>query len=462
MARLPFLDRENELARLKNAFADPGGALVVIYGRRRCGKSRLLHEALDAERDVYFVADLRDAAVQRESLAAEIARKIRGFDSVRYPDWSSLLAAWAERAPEGSVLVVDEFPYLAQVSPELPTVLQRTWDRSAARPLRLTLCGSSQRMMHGLVLDRTAPLYGRAREILKVEPLSPRWLPVALRVSGVEAVEAYSVWGGLPRNWELAAGYAGLGEAIRALVLDKRGVLHSEPPRLLLDDMRSGVQASSILSLIGSGVHRIGEIAARLQKPATALARPVAGLVDLGHVRREVPFGESPRSSKRSLYRLADPFLAFWYRFVQPNESLLELDLVDAVHERVRQGFALFAGEIWEDLARISVPRLRAGGVDWGPALRWWGTDLDGRSVEIDVAAESLDGKSILVGEAEWTGRPQARLLASELAEKSRRLPFVRGRPVHLALWLKAASQKSPSPEGVSVVGPAATLEACG
>ncbi len=174
-------------------------------------------------------------------------------------------------------------------------------------------------MMQGLVLDRTAPLYGRATEILKIEPLPCGWVWKALRTTGDrDAIEAVAVWGGIPRYWELAADYPDREAAIQGLVLSQLGVLYDEPTRLLRDDLRDLAQAASILTLIGQGCHRPSEIASRLGMPATSLSRPLERLLELGLVRRDQPFGASPRDSKRSLYRIGDPFLRFWFRFPAP------------------------------------------------------------------------------------------------------------------------------------------------
>jgi len=168
--RLSFLNRSDELARLRRLFRQPGRGFAVLYGRRRCGKSRLLLEALPADRGVYYVADDREGPLQRAALAAEVGRLLRGFDRVTYPDWDALLArVWAE-ARSGAVLAIDEFPALVAVAPELPSLLQRRIDAAQAGAPHLLLAGSSQRTMQGLVLDRNAPLYGRATEILKVGP----------------------------------------------------------------------------------------------------------------------------------------------------------------------------------------------------------------------------------------------------------------------------------------------------
>ena len=435
--RLPFLDREKERARIVRAVRSDSPSFVVVYGRRRCGKSRLLQEVVQPETDVYYLADLREPPLQRRSLAAEVARLVPHFDEAEYPDWQAFFSTWRERADDGSCLVIDEFPHLVQLSPELPSVLQRLLDTPGDKALHLVVCGSSQRMMHGLVMDSTAPLYGRATEALRIRPLPARWITRALDVHGCGAIEAYAVWGGSPRNWELASDFPAVDTAVRELVLDRDGVLHDEPRRLLLDDMRSAVQPHSILSLVGAGCHRVSEIASRLGKPVSSLSRPMALLTELEHVDRETPFGESPRSSKRALYKLADPFLQFWYRYVLPNESLLAVDLVDAVYERIVPTLPEHVGQVWEELARMSVPELPLHGTRWGPARRWWGTDLRGVPHEIDVVAESLDRKLVLVGEAKWTEAVNAARLAGELRRRAEHLPFVRGRPVLYALWTK-------------------------
>src|SRR5215468_12468811 len=279
---LPFVDRHGELARLRRALTARTSSLVCVYGRRRAGKSRLVTTALDGLAAVYYLADERDEHLQRRALAREIERLIPGFARVEYPDWDALLDRWAEAAPPGAVLAIDELPYLVRAAPSLPSILQRRIDRGPGRQ-HWVICGSSQRMMHGIALDAAAPLYGRAREILKIEPLRFPYLSEALHLRRAEdAVEAYATWGGIPRYWELAAGAASLQAAQRDLVLDPLGVLHAEPQRLLLDELSETMHAHSILALIGQGCHRLSEIAGRLGRPATSMTRPLALLVDIG------------------------------------------------------------------------------------------------------------------------------------------------------------------------------------
>lgn len=460
MAKLPFLNRTEEFGRLETLVARKEGALGVVYGRRRSGKSRLIRELLAGKPSVFYVGDDRESSLQRANLATEIARLLPGFDQATYPQWNSLFQRFWAEARKGTVLVLDEFPSMVSVSPELPSLLQKYIDQRTERGIHLLLAGSSQRMMQGLVLDGSAPLYGRAVEILKLSPLSAFWIQKALRFSKRDAhlaTEAYSVWGGIPRYWELAADQPSRVDAIRALVLSPLGVLHEEPRRLLMDDLRETTQASSILSLIGRGSHRISEIAGRLEKPATSLSRPLQRLIELELVKRETPFGSSPRTTKRSVYRIADPFFRFWFRFVEPNLSRLEARSIDAVTRDVERDFAHHVAGIWEELVRASVPRMRYRDIEWGPAGRWWGSGLDRKTYEIDVVAESVHDGSLLVGEAKWTADVDPERELSRLQQKAEQLPLARNKKVVLGLWVKSTrARRRPS----SVFTPRHVLDA--
>jgi len=150
------------------------------------GKSRLLQEVL-GQKHVYFLADQREPTLQREAFAIEIARMVPGFDQAVYPSWDVLFSALNTRPTNGLVVAIDEFPYLAQMAPELPSIIQKLVDQRSGLQFALVVCGSSQKMMQGMVLDSSAPLYGRASEIIKVRPLAAGWIRDALHMRGVPA-----------------------------------------------------------------------------------------------------------------------------------------------------------------------------------------------------------------------------------------------------------------------------------
>ncbi|HEX8107445.1 MAG TPA: ATP-binding protein [Kofleriaceae bacterium] len=445
---LPFVDRRAELGRLCRALTARTSSLVCVYGRRRVGKSRLVTTALEGLAAVYYLADERDEHLQRHSLAREIERLIPGFARVEYPDWDALLDRWAEAAPAGAVLAIDELPYLVRAAPALPSILQRRIDRGPGRQ-HWVICGSSQRMMHGIVLDAAAPLYGRAREILKVEPLGFPYLSEALRLRRAEdAVEAYATWGGIPRYWVLADGAASLQAAQRDLILDPLGVLHAEPQRLLLDEVSETMQAHSILALIGQGCHRLSQIAGRLRRPATSLSRPLALLVDIGLVKRELPFGEHPRRSKRTRYRIADPFLRYWYRFVDPNRSLLEARHLDV---QTQTAWLSHLGESWEEIVRASIPDVSIDTARWQPAQPWWGRAGDGPDAEIDVVAAHRDDRNrLLVGEVKLSlDAADVPRLLHDLEAKARACDWARNKQLTLRLWTLRWQARSRRPPAV-------------
>lgn len=451
--RLVFLDRESELSRLRRRLDGTGPSFCVIYGRRRCGKSRLLRQAVRGRKCAFYVGDERDAALQIESAARAISAVVPGFDQVAYPGWEPLLDRWWREAPAGAVLVLDEFPWTVAASPELPGLLQKHLDENATKGNHTVVCGSSQRMMQGLVLDRNAPLYGRANEILQVKPLGAAWLGRAFGTDDPAAIlDLHATWGGVPRYWELARDFNNHSAAVRALVLDPMGILHQEPERLLYDDMRELSQAATVLALIGRGCRKVSEIAGRIGKPATTLSRPLKRLIELGFVRRETPFGVEARDAKRSHYAIADPFLGFWFRFVEPNRSRLEAGLLDAVERDVKRAWNAFAGEEWEAMARHAVPKLRIGDREWEPAGRWWGPGLDRNPLEIDVVAFSQDRSAVLIGEAKLrTNERDLDRLTETLAGKARLLPLAAGLTTVPCVFAASSASRA-RPEGLEVV----------
>ena len=427
MKRLKFLNRSNEKSRIQKALASELGIFCCIYGRRRLGKSRLLQETSSNKRTVYYVGDEQEAPLQREAMARAISRILPDFNKVQYPSWSVLLERWWSDASAGSVLIIDEFPYLVKTSPELPSLIQRLLDQYKTKALHLIVCGSSQRMMHGLVLDGAAPLYGRAQEIIKITPLKAGWIGDALSLNRpMDMIEAYSAFGGIPWYWELAGSYDSFWESINAMILDPMGILHNEPHRLLLDNMRDTVQASSVLTLVGQGCNRLSEIAARLGKPVTSLTRVMARLLDLDLLSRETPFLTSVRSSKKTLYWLHDPFLAFWFRYVEPNRSRLEAGLISKVQADIRKSYSHHKAWVWEKMVRDSIPHLSIADNEWMLAQRWWGAGKDRKPMELDVLSESVDGKSLLVCEVKLTANEKdIGRIRHELMLKVEQLPFI-------------------------------------
>ena len=438
---MKFVDRIDETARLKDALAREKSSLVVMYGRRRLGKSTLIKRVL-SENDVYFLADRSEEQHQRVLLAKVIAQIFPDFDKLTYPDWESIFRAVNYRTEKRFTLCLDEFPYLVEQSPELPSVLQKLVDEKLLK-YNLVLCGSSQNMMYGLFLDSTAPLYGRADEIMRLTPIHLPNIQKALHLNAMNAIEEYAVWGGVPRYWELRENRSSLDDALWRNILSVNGTLYEEPIKLFQDDVKDIVKTSTIMSYIGTGANRLSEIAARCNEPATNLSRPLKKLIDLGFLEKDVPFGIDEKNAKKSLYKIADPFMAFYYQFVVPNRSFIELGRRLPLEQALTAHFSEYVSIHWEKLCRDAVTGNMVNGIVYGKAKRWWGSilneDKKPEQVEFDVMAESLDKKYLLVGECKWTTGENGKQLTAELLRKANLLPFAKSYTIVPMLFLKNA-----------------------
>lgn len=432
---MKFVDRIEESKRLKQVLTANKSTFTVIYGRRRLGKSTLITRTLGAN-DVYYLADQTDATLQRKLLAKMVASIIPGFDKAIYPDWNVFFDTLNDRTSQKFTLCIDEFPNLVESSQELPSILQNKIDSKRLK-FNLIICGSSQQRMYGLVLDATSPLYGRADAILKITPIKVPYIQDALGVSAVEAVEEYAVWGGVPRYWELREGYANLREAIENNLLSVNGTLYEEPLKLFKDDINDIVKTATIMSYVGAGAHRMSEIAGRSGEIATNLSRPLAKMISLGYLTKEIPFGENEKNSKKSLYKISDPFMNFYFRFVIPNRSFIEIGRISPILADLDAHFSDFVSEYWEKLCRETVSGNELDGITYGIARRWWGNVSREERIELDVVAESSDKKYLLVGECKWTTQENSSRLLAELKEKAQKLPFAKNHTIIPKLFLK-------------------------
>jgi AAA+ ATPase superfamily predicted ATPase len=207
--------------------------------------------------------------------------------------------------------------------------------------------------------------------------------------------------------------------------------------------MRDIIQASTILSVIGAGANRLSEIAARVEKPATQISRPLDKLIELGLIDREIPFGEHPKNCKKSLYKIADPLMSFYYRFVIPNRSLIELDRTNIVLNEIKENFTDYIGWHWEQVCRKAISGSTINGITYHIASRWWGNISRDETLEIDIVAQSSDKKTILVGECKWGKVANSDLMTAKLLEKAKKLPFIKGKEIVPLVFAKECKEQN-------------------
>jgi hypothetical protein len=316
---LGFVNRELELREL-DAAARRGG-LLVVYGRRRVGKTRLLRHWLSSRAGRYSQAIEAPAELQVRQTFEDVRA---GWEAPIAPrSWQEFLDLAARRKGRW-ILCLDEFPYLAASDPSLPSRLQRWLDHEIPPGLLLVLAGSSTSLMHRLFLGRASPLFGRASKLLPVRPMDyAAFCRACSRAPGdLDSFETYSCVGGIPKYWEFVEpGRDALGAA-EALYFDDAPYMEQEPQRILKDEGVAGLNALAVLETVGRGAARPSEIASRLGMVQTNLSRLFQQLLDASILERELPYGESVRSTRKSLYRIQDPTLRFWFRVYSPHRSL--------------------------------------------------------------------------------------------------------------------------------------------
>ena len=435
-----------------------------MYGRRRVGKTELLREFCKEKRHLFFVSTLSSDGHQLAGFSQQIwaythSQVPEGFT---FPSWEAAFRGLTE-LPGRPVVVMDEFTYLISGNKAIPSILQKVWDEGLKDSrVFLILCGSYVGMMEREILAYRAPLYGRrtaSRYLLPVDlPTAAQFFPA---YSAERQIEIWSVLGGMPYYLQIFEDSAGVLANIRRHILDTQGRLYNEPRLVLMEELREPRNYFSILRAIAEGRTRLNEIAlASGVGNGSKTAQYLSILQEMRLVSRRVPATETqPAKSKKGIYEFTDPFLRFWFRYVQPNVGSLELGLADAVlAERVRPTFAAFAGRAFEQAARDYVARLaRANALPFVPDRigSWWD-----RQAEIDVMAVGEDEQAILLGECKWSPRPLGTNILKELQAKAGKLPAIDlNSRVSYALFSKSGFtpelRKLARQQGVLLVTPA-------
>lgn len=441
---MEFVDRKKEIDRLSKALKSEKKRFIVMYGRRRLGKSTLIKKIL-TETDVYFEADLNEPLVEMKLLVNAIRMHYPAFADAKYDSWDTLLMHFNAICNDNSTLCLDEFPYLVKKNAALPSMIQRLLDSGELR-FNLIICGSSQRMMEKLVLNAAEPLYGRADEKICLQPIPIPYWKEAFHLDGKSAFEEFSIWGGVPRYWVLREDYDGMWEAVEGLILDEHGILADEPNALFLDETSEIAPYSSILTAVGSGNTKYSSVADAVGKKVTELSQPIKNLREMSYLAKDVPFGENEEKSRKTLYRISDPFMSFYYRYVAPNKSYLALGKPERIMDRIKHDFNCHVGMIWEVCCLRAVSFTDMFGKEWGMASRWWGSipkkDNDSKvtghiDIELDVVTESIDKKSLFVGECKWNASDYAERLFHTLKAKVDKIPQFADYEINYVLFLR-------------------------
>ena len=423
-----FINRQQEIDALEKMYRSEHAEFFILYGRRRVGKTELLMQFCKDKKSIYFIASqLREQDHLRQ--LTEVSRHVIDeplLQNITFNDWESALIYFAQQSQEERlVIVLDEFQYLCEDNAALPSLIQRFWDiHGKNSKLFLILCGSQISFMEREVLAECSPLYGRRIGQLQLLPLNYRdagsFFPDFF---SKEKLVIYGILGGIPAYLKRFTSQQNqpekrtLKNAIIDELLTPQAYLFDEVNFLLRMELRDPRTYASLLQAIAGSATRLNEISQRVGLETTNVNKYLSVLRELGFIKRETPVTEhNPQKSRKGIYKIADNYLNFWYRFVQPNRSLIETGNADLVYQQmIAPHLSDFMGHIFEDISRQYIKHYWDEKLKITPKLvgAHWESNL-----EIDILTENIDG-SHWFGECKWWNQPVGENVLDQLIEKS-------------------------------------------
>ncbi len=420
-----FFGREREMEELDKLWASPKEEFLILYGRRRVGKTALLAEWIrrTGNRALYWVASPTSATAQLRSFSQAIYNfenpGLPAPDGFTYVNWEQAFRQIARLTKdERMALFIDEFTYLLEVDPAIAGLLQNIWDHVLkSANIFLCLSGSHLGMMKREFFSYQAPLYGRASAQIHLQPFyfgSTRgFFP---NYSAVDRVALYSIFGGVPAYWERVDPSKSISWNIKRHLLTSNNLLQSEPRLLLQDFISDPHNYLSILSAIANGAHIIKEIADITGLPSGHVSKYLGVLTETGFVERRVPVTE-PGPSRAGRYHITDHYLRFYFRFLADRQDQLALGAQDIALAEITRHMIDFIGRYtWEELCREWV--LRAGALGALPLMSDHVGSAWNSKVQVDVVGINSMEKTLVLGECKWTLSGNERKVMAELVEE--------------------------------------------
>lgn len=424
-----FIDREAEMEVLQNEYDRNGSALVVMYGRRRVGKTTLISEFIKGKPALFFLAS-EESEMQNRLAFKDKAAEFIDSDLLRnasVKNWDVIFKTIMEASFKSKpVIVIDEFQYIGKSNPAFPSVFQRIWEENLKhRQVMVILCGSLISMMESQTLAYNSPLYGRRTAQIRLAQIPFRhYAEFFPHKNRRELIEMYAITGGIPKYIELFAESKDIYTAIQNNILNRSGYLYDEPNFLLQQEVSEIGSYFSIIKAIAAGNSRLSSIASMLEVKATGLTKYLKTLADLDIVEREVPVTEeNPEKSKKGIYKIKDNYIRFWFAFVYPDRSFIESGNCPIVMRKIRKSLVnRHIAYVYEDVCRERMWDLNAEErwpFHFSKIGRWW----DAHD-EIDIAAIDPDGNNLILGECKFWREPVGVNVLRSLEDKASRVEW--------------------------------------
>ncbi len=419
-----FVNREVELKHLNNRFNTVKSEFIVIYGKRRVGKTELIKHFIKNKNGIYFLAQKFTEKDNLNVFSELLADHFKDDLLMEHPlsSWNQVFIYLKSRIKSKLILAIDEFPYLIEDNKAIPSIFQAGWEEILKKlPIVLILCGSSISMMERDVLGEKSPLFGRRTSQILLKPFKfydvRKFFP---NISFETQLGFYSVLGGCPGYLKQFSEKDSIYNNIKNNILSSESYLYREVDFLLREELREPRVYLSILKAIAYGNTRTSEIINTTGIAKNVLHKYLSVLEDLHFINKEIPITESnPVKSRKALYKINDNFLKFYFRFILPNRSLIEEGKINNVLRKIKDNIVFPISFNFEDICKEwlfsnwnKFEIIKIG--------RWWDNNQ-----EIDLVAFDEYNKHILFSECKWSNKKVGINILKSLIEKSKYLTYL-------------------------------------
>lgn len=449
---IQFINRKKELEFLENQIKKPS-SFVVLYGRRRVGKSELIKQFIKNKKAIYLLSTQEVEKEVIESFSAEISKyfkdsalKVNPFSKFR-----QIAEYLKDKNTTDLILVIDEFPYLVDANKAIPSILQKYWDSHlSSAGLHMILCGSSIGAMETQVLGRKSPLYGRRTGQWKVDPLPFAQFVKFFHDAGFEKlIELYSITGGIPLYVLEFDGSKTVFENARTAIATRGSLLYQETDIILKEELREPKTYFSILKEISAGRNSLNELSNALGVERTTLTRYLNTLIELDLIELIKPV-TSAKKSRDSIYFMKDNYFKFWFVFIYPFIKDLDSFIFDGFERNFRENFNTYIGKQFEMVCMEAVRS--ANPIKSTNIGKWWGAYRDmetkeRKTAEIDIVSINEQTKEILFVECKWREKVNARYILAKLKDKAKHVQWNNEKRIeHYAIFARSFKQKIVEP----------------
>ena len=414
-----FLDRDQELEWFEKNYQKKENSFLILYGRRRIGKTELIKQFIKDKPHIYFLSGTKtekDNILELQQIMADFL-KDDIFNKIQFTGWEELFKEFVKKTKRPTIIAIDEFPFLIEANKAIPSIFQKIWDEILKdKKIMLIICGSSIGMMETQVLGYKSPLYGRRTGQWKLKPFLFKDLELIFKNTSFEnRLKYFSILDGIPYYLNKMDVEKSLTWNFKNRIFQKGEYLYEEAENLLRQEFREPRNYFSILQAISEGYNKYGEICNRTGLNKSLASQYLSNLLELHIIKKEIPITQK-KESRNAHYHLSDNYIDFWFEFIYPNKSIIEEDrqdiLLSGISERLKKHYSFVFEEICRQIMQNIFPSI-------GKIGRWWH-----KGIEIDIVGINEENSNIVFGECKWTDKKVDTNVLEKLKRKSKEVKW--------------------------------------